>query len=87
MIVEADFSEMKFSESAYQSNLNSDIYDSVRFVNSHFCRESYVTFSLPPELICLMLKAQSEYPKVFKNTVTHQEEEVEENIKVYSGDI
>ena len=65
MIMEAGFSEMKLSESAYQSNLNSDTYDSMRFVNSHFYRESYDTFSPPPELICLMLKAHSEYPKTF----------------------
>ena len=57
----------------------------MRFVNSHFCRESYDMCHPPPELICLMRKAHSEYLKDVKNTVTHQEEEVKENIKVHLG--
>ena len=85
MVVEADFSKMKFSESAYQSNLNSDTYDSMRFVNSHFCRESYDTFRIPPELISLMRKARSEYVKDVKKSVTPQDEEEKENIKVHLG--
>ena len=85
MVVEAGFSEMKFSESAYQSNLSSDTYDSMRFVNSHFCRESYDTFRIPPELISLMRKALSEYVKDVKKSVTPQDEEEKENIKVNLG--
>ena len=85
MVVEAGFSKMKFSESAYQSNLNSDTYDSMRFVNSHFCRESYDTFRIPPELISLMRKTPSEYVKDVKRSVTPQDEEEKENIKVHLG--
>ena len=85
MVVEAGSSKMKFSESAYQSNLNSDTYDSMRFVNSHFCRESYDTFRIPPELISLMRKARSEYVKDVKKSVTPQDEEEKENIKVHLG--
>ena len=83
MVVEAGFSEMKFSESAYQSNMNSDTYDSMRFVNSHFCRESYDTFRIPPELISLVRKARSEYVEDVKKSVTPQDED--ENIKVHLG--
>ena len=57
----------------------------MRFVNSHFCRESYDTFRPPPELISLMRKTHSEYLEDVKNTVTHQEEEVKKNIKVHGG--
>ena len=85
MVVEAGFSKMKFSESAYQSNLNSDTYDSMRFVNSHFCRESYDTFRIPPWVISLMRKARSEYVKDAKKSVTPQDEEGKENIKVHLG--
>ena len=85
MVVEAGFSKMKFSESAYQSNLNSDTYDSMRFVNSHFCRESYDTFRIPPELISLMRKARLEYVKDVKKSVTPQDEEEKETIKVHLG--
>ena len=85
MVVEAGFSKMKFSDSAYQWNLNSDTYDSMRFVNSHFCRESYDTFRIPPELISLMRKARSEYVKDVKKSVTPQDEEEKENIKVHLG--
>ena len=83
MVVEAGFSKMKFSESAYQSNLNSDTYDSMRFVNSHFCRESYDTFRIPLELISLMRKERLEYVKDVKKSVTPQDEEEKENIKVH----
>ena len=76
---------MKFSESADQSNLNSDSYDSMRFVNSHFCRESYDTFRIPHELISQMRKAHSEYVKDVKKSVTPQDEEEKENIKVHLG--
>ena len=85
MVVEAGFSKMKFSESAYQSNLNSDTYVSMRFVSSHFCRESYDTFRIPPELISLMRKARSEYVKDVKKSVTPQDGEEKENIKVHLG--
>ena len=78
MVVEAGFSKMKFSETAYQSNLNSDTYDSMRFVNSHFCRESYGTFRIPTELISLMRKD-------VKKSVTPQDEEEKENIKLHLG--
>ena len=59
----------------------------MRFVNSHFCRESYDTFRIPPELISLMRKARSEYVKDVKKSVTPQRQRGEGKYQSTSGDI
>lgn len=89
MSVERGFSEMKVSESKFQSQISLETYDNQRFVCGFFDRKTFETIDPPADLLKLMSDASSMYKsiskeKVEKNAVSRwRAAELRQELQVY----
>ena len=63
MDVERGFSVMKAAESAYQSKMSANLYDSVRFVRNRFDHQRLETYDPPQSLLEKIKTAGTEYKR------------------------